>query len=214
MFVDLALDPGLDLLQNEAVGLEHVGKLTGVLPPAIDDLRLDSMAIVDQPLNRLSDLIFAAPGGLQGASGFEDRGAEEVDADQSEVGGRISGLLDQTDDPVAVQLGDPIGLGIVNRREQDQRVGYVLAKGRDEAAQAVAEQVVAEIHDERRIAEKSLRGQHRVGEAGGLVLDDVGDLRPEGRAVAGGLSNLVTGLRGDDDPDLGRRPASTRASIP
>ena len=37
---------------------------------------------------------------------------------------------------------------------------------------------------------------------GRLVLDDVGDLGAEGRAVAGRLADLVAGLRGDDDPDL------------
>ena len=35
-----------------------------------------------------------------------------------------------------------------------------------------------------------------------LVLDDVGDLDAELRAVAGGLADLVAGLGGDDDPDL------------
>ena len=46
-----------------------------------------------------------------------------------------------------------------------------------------------------RVAEERLGGQHRVGEAGGLVLDDVGDLDAELRAVAGGLADLVAGLR-------------------
>src|SRR4051794_6437588 len=32
--VDVALEPGLYLLEHQAVGLEHVGELTGVLPPA------------------------------------------------------------------------------------------------------------------------------------------------------------------------------------
>ena len=46
--VDLALEPGLDLLQDEPVRLEHVGELAGVLPPAADHLRLDLVAVVDQ----------------------------------------------------------------------------------------------------------------------------------------------------------------------
>ena len=48
LLVDLALEPRLDLLEHEAVGLEHVGELAGVLPPAADDLRLDPVAVVDQ----------------------------------------------------------------------------------------------------------------------------------------------------------------------
>ena len=36
----------------------------------------------------------------------------------------------------------------------------------------------------------------------GCVLDDVGDAHAEARAVAGGGADLVSGLRGDDDPDV------------
>ena len=140
--------------------------------------------------------------GSRRAGGVEDRGAEEVDADQGEVRGRVFRLLDQAHDPLAVELGDAVGAGVVDRSEQDQRVGLGLAEGRDEAAQAVAQQVVAEVHDEGRAADELLGGQHRVGEPGRLVLDDVGDLRAEGRAVAGRLADLVAGLRRDDDPDL------------
>ena len=39
VLVDLAVEPCLDLLQHQPVGLEHVGELAGVLPPAADHLR-------------------------------------------------------------------------------------------------------------------------------------------------------------------------------
>ena len=52
------------------------------------------------------------------------------------------------------------------------------------------------------VAEERLGGQHRVGEPGGLVLDDVGDRHAELRAVAGRRADLVAGLGRDDDPDL------------
>ena len=71
--VDLALDPRLQLLQHQPVGLEHVGELAGVLPPAAHDLGLDPVAVVDQALDRLGDLQLAAPGGLERAGGVEDR---------------------------------------------------------------------------------------------------------------------------------------------
>ena len=109
--VDLALEAGLDLLQHEAVGLEHVGELAGVLPPAADHLRLHLVAVLDQALDRLGDLQLAAPGGLQGAGGLEDRRAEEVDADQGEVRRRVFRLLDQAHDALAVELGDAVVLG-------------------------------------------------------------------------------------------------------
>ena len=104
--------------------------------------------------------------------------------------------------PLVVELGDPVGLRVVDRGEQDQRVRLVGAEGGDEAAQAVAQEVVAEVHDEGRVADEVGRGEDRVGEAGGLVLDDVGDLGTELGAVAGRLADLVAGLGRDDDPDL------------
>jgi hypothetical protein len=135
--------------------------------------------------------------------GSRARRREEVDPDQGKVRGRVFGLLDQSHDALAVELGDTIGLRVVDGSEQDQRVRFHGTEGRDEAAQAVGEQVVAEVHDEGRAADELLRGEHRVGEAGGLVLDDVGDLGAEGGAVPSCLANLVTCLGGDDDPDLG-----------
>ena len=73
LLVDLALDLGLQLLEHEPVGLEHVGELAGVLPPAADDLGADRAAVVDQLLDRLGDLELAAPGGLERAGGVEDQ---------------------------------------------------------------------------------------------------------------------------------------------
>ena len=87
------------------------------------------LAVVDQALDRLGDLELAAPGGLERAGGVEDQRAEEVDADQGQVRGRVFRLLDQAHDPLAVELGDAVGLGVVDRGEQDQRVGLV-ARGR------------------------------------------------------------------------------------
>ena len=73
VLVDLALELGLQLLQHQAVGLEHVGELAGVLPPAAHDLGADRVAVVDQLLDRLGDLELAAPGGLERAGGVEDQ---------------------------------------------------------------------------------------------------------------------------------------------
>ncbi len=51
-------------------------------------------------------------------------------------------------------------------------------------------------------AKERLGGQHRMRQPRRLVLHDVRDLHPEPRAVAGGLADLLPGLRRDDDPDL------------
>ena len=83
----------------------------------------------------------------------------------------------------------------------------------DEVLHAALEQVVAEVHHERRRAQERLGGQHGVGKAGGLVLEDVGDLDAELRAVAGHLADLVAGLGAMMIP-TSRMPASAIASMP
>ena len=69
----LALDPRLDRVEHEPVGGEHVLELAGVLPPALDDVRLDAPAAVDEVLDRVGDLELAAGRGL-------DRPRRVVDA--------------------------------------------------------------------------------------------------------------------------------------
>src|SRR5690606_42076003 len=66
----------------------------------------------------------------------------------------------------------------------------------DLPADAVAQEVVAEVHDEGAVPEGILRGEHGVGEPPGRVLLDVGDPRAEARAVADRLADLAAGLRG------------------
>ena len=51
-------------------------------------------------------------------------------------------------------------------------------------------------------AEEGLGGEHRVGQAARRVLDDVGDADAEAGAVAGRRTDLIAGLRRDDDPDV------------
>ncbi len=198
----LAVDAPLDRVEDQAVGLEHVLEPAGVLPPALHDVRLDALAGVDEVLDRVGDLQLAARAGLDRAGGVVDHRREEVDADEREVRLRLRRLLGERDHTVAVQLGDAVVLGVGHRRQQDQRVGSVGLERPDEVLDAALQQVVAEVHDERVAAEERLGRQHRMGEARGLVLDDVGDPHAELRAVAGRRADLVAGLGRDDDPDL------------
>jgi hypothetical protein len=64
----------LDGVENQAVGLEHVLELAGVLPPALDDVRPDLEAAVDQVLNRVGDLQFVAEARLDASTDVEDSG--------------------------------------------------------------------------------------------------------------------------------------------
>ena len=65
----------------------------GVLPPALDDVRLDAAAGVDEVLDRVGDLELAARRRLDRARGVVDRRREHVDADEREVGLRLRRLL-------------------------------------------------------------------------------------------------------------------------
>ena len=109
--------------------------------------------------------------------------------------------------------GDAVVLRVGDRREQDQRVGLVLAEGGHEIGDPALEQVVAEVHDERALPQEGLGGEHRVREPERLVLEDVGDAHAEARAVAGGLFDLRAGLRAMMIP-TSSMPASAIASIP
>ena len=115
--------------------------------------------------------------------------------------------------PIAVQLGDPVGARVGNVGEKDQRVGLAGTEGGDQGADPVPQQVVAEVHHERRARQVVLGRQGRVGEPGRLVLDDVGDRRAEGGAVPDGLAD-VPPVEGAITIPRSVTPASTSDSMP
>ena len=80
--------------------------------------------------------------------------------------------------------------------------GPVLDESFDQVADAVAQQVVAQVHDKAGIAQERLRGEHGVGQAQRRLLGDVGDLDAPAGAVADGLLDLGGGIA-DDDADVG-----------
>src|SRR5207302_3458052 len=82
---ELALDPLVEVVQDQAVGVEHVLHLTRVLPPAADDVRVDGPSAVDEPLDRIGYLELPAPRGLDRPRRVEDRRGEHVDADERKV---------------------------------------------------------------------------------------------------------------------------------
>src|SRR5947207_244669 len=199
---ELALDAGVDVLEHEPVRLQHVGELPGVLPPTGDPVALYPPPIVDQALDRVGDLELAAPRRLDPARSVEDRRPEHVDTHEGEVGRRGRGFFDQSHHRVAGKLRHAVVLGVRDGREQDQRVWLRSPEGTDQIRDAVAQEVVAEVHHERIAAEELLGGQHRVREPERLGLGDVGDRDAEAGAIAGRGLDLVARLRRDDDPDL------------
>ena len=103
---------GLEHVEDEAVGLEHVLQAAGVLPPAGHHVRLDAQAAVDEVLDGVGDLELAARRGPDRLRRLQDRRGEHVDAHQREVARRLRGLLHQPHDPAVLQLGDAVGLGV------------------------------------------------------------------------------------------------------
>ena len=68
----LPVHPRLEVLEHEAVGLEHVLEPAGVLPPALDDVRLDPLAVVDQ--GWIASVISSSPR----AEGSIERAASKI----------------------------------------------------------------------------------------------------------------------------------------
>src|SRR3954463_13348450 len=98
----LALAAAVEGVEDGPVGLQHVVEPAGVLPPAAHDVRLDPMALVDQPLDPVGDLELAARRGLDRARRLVDARGEHVDAAQREVARRVGRLLNQAQDGAGV----------------------------------------------------------------------------------------------------------------
>src|SRR5438309_9827005 len=137
----------------------------------------DGFTLFEQPLDRLRDLKLASTGGFQSAHRLVDARLEEVDPDESEVGGRIDGLLDEANDSLPVELDDAVGLRVLDRRHHDLSGTTRLLEVASELPDAVSQHVVPEVHDEGLLAEELARDQHGVGKTSGRVLLDVGDLQ-------------------------------------
>ena len=111
---------------------------------------LDDVAVIDQPLDRVGDLVLVAPRRLDGVDGLEDVRVEHVDADQRQIAGRVFRLLDQPlNRAIGAQLGDAERGRIVDRLEDDLAVPVVVGEVADQVADAALNDVIAQKHDER-----------------------------------------------------------------
>ena len=119
--VDRAVDAPLERLEDQPVRLEHVLELAGVLPPAVDDVRADGEAAVDQILDRVGDFELVAEARLDAVDRLEHLGPEHVDADERQIADRLLRLLDQPDHPAVLELRDAEHLRIGHARQQDLR---------------------------------------------------------------------------------------------
>ena len=115
------VDPALERVEDQPVGLEHVLELARVLPPAVHDVGPDHEAAIDQVLDGVGDLQLVPRARRDPRDRLEDLRAEHVDAHQGEVAPRLLRLLHEAHDFAVAQLGDAEHLRVGHAREQDLR---------------------------------------------------------------------------------------------
>src|ERR671919_1915075 len=201
-----SLDPRLQRLEHQPVALEQRILLARVDPPALEDLVVDAMAVVDQPLEGVGVLHLPPPRRLDGGDGVVHAAVEQVDTHQRQVGRRVDRLLDQPHDLAPVrQLGYAELAWVVDPGQQDLRRGRRSVARRleavGEAGQPLLQHVVAQVHHEVVLGEELPRDQHAVSQPQWLVLPDVGDVDAPAGSVANRRHDLVAG-GADDDADL------------
>ena len=132
-----------------------------------------------------------------------DFGTEEVDADHRKVRDRFARLFDDTyDTSRVVEHGNAERRRVLDPLEQNLRLAPIGGKRLGILHDPVFEKVVAEKHAKRVIAQPFARREDGMGKTERCRLRDVGDARPELRAVAEGGFDLCRGIAGDDT-DLG-----------
>ena len=64
-------DAGRQLVKHQVVHFEHIFHLAGVDPPAFQHAGVDAVAVVEQVLDGVGDLLLVAPRGLDVVDGLE-----------------------------------------------------------------------------------------------------------------------------------------------
>ena len=188
---DVAVDLRVDQLALDARArrVSRISRLAssmssrrpGVLPPAAHDVRLDARP--GSTRCWIASVISSSPradGSIARAASWMPR-REHVDADEREVGLRLGRLLHEAGRPGCPRRARPRrssrGRGTCVRRISAS--GSPAAEGVDEVLDPALQQVVAQVHHERRVGQERLGGQDGVGQPERLVLLDVGDRHPE-----------------------------------
>ena len=132
---------------------------------------------VDQVLDGVGDLELVPEARPDALDRLEDLRAEHVDADQREVALRLLRLLDQPRRPCRrASSATPNICGSGTCVSRICAAGLLARELLDEVRDALVQQVVAEVHHERLVAEERLADEHRVRQAARRVLLDVGHL--------------------------------------
>jgi hypothetical protein len=131
-----------------------------------------------------------------------DRRAEQVHAHQGQVAGWILRLLHEAAQPTAaIQLRYAEAGGVSDRLQEYESVRIPAQELLHEVPDATADEVVAQVHDERLAGQKGACHLDRVGKAEGRLLQDVGEVQREARRLQRG-AHLVARLGGQDHAHL------------
>ena len=201
---------GLDLLQQQPVGLQQRRQLAGVDPPAGEQLGAHPVAGVIS--HWMASVISSSPRaeGAIARTASWIVGSNRYTPTRARSDGGSSGFSTRRDDVAGgVEGGDAEAVRVGHLLEQDlrdRRLGRRPGRleGVHERGEVLLEQVVAEVHDEVVVAEEVAGDQHAVGQAERGVLGDVRDRGPEPAAVTERRADLGAGVTGDhadlDDP--------------
>src|SRR6266508_169562 len=210
--IDVSFDYGGQLFQDQAISLKHIVLLAGIDPPSLVDVGEYLPAMFDEPLDRVGDLQFAAPGWRDRIDRLPDARIEQVNPNQRQIGARLTRLLGQADDaPMLVKFGDAVLLRVRDTLEYDLRVVVAVAELLDQQRDPALDAVIAQEHDEALVAEKVVRDLDRVRQAERLVLRDILDSRAP--ALASPTAARTSGPVSPITMPISSIPASRIASI-
>ncbi len=198
--------------QHLPVRRQNILHLAGVDPEAAQQVRADVVALVDEPLNGVGDLQLPARGGRDALGGLEDMRIEAIHADQRQITGGHAGLFDEATNARLIGQLVPIRAGlqlrhaelgrVLHRREQDTALIAAVRRreGPHDGIERLADQVVAQEHDESLVREELARGEHGVREAERrLLLNELDPHLPSPPgAVADRRTNLLMGIAHHD----------------
>src|SRR5258706_6904681 len=167
-----------DLFQYVIVGGQHIIRSARVDPPPGMNVRIDLIAMFDQPLDRVGNFQFAAPRGFDRVRGLEDVMIKHVDADQCEIGQWLFGLFDESlYAPFRRQLRHAILLRMLHACQDNLAVPVVvMGKIGNERTDPTLQHIVAQEHHKTFVAQEIARNLDGVRQSCRSVLREISDL--------------------------------------
>ena len=107
------------------------------------------LPVVDQPLDRLGDLVLAAPRRLERVGGLQDRVVEQVDADERQVADGSRGFSTRRTTRSPSSTATPKRSGSGTRARKICASGRVRSNSCTNRREPLEQHVVAQVHQER-----------------------------------------------------------------